>query len=55
MKRRIFLKFDTMAASSSNGFVFKDVEESLEKFYGESGKIVTAWLKEFEEIAAVCG
>lgn len=37
-----------------NSFVFRDVEESLEKFSGESGKAVEVWIKEFEDIATVC-
>lgn len=35
-------------------FVFKDVEDALEVFDGETGKNITDWLKEFEDISTVC-
>lgn len=40
--------------TQTNSFVFRDIEDSLESFDGESGKDVKSWLKEFEDIAAVC-
>lgn len=35
-------------------FAFRDVEESLETFSGESGRNCEDWLQEFEEIANAC-
>ncbi|XP_055922790.1 uncharacterized protein LOC129953572 [Eupeodes corollae] len=45
---------DRMPNESTNNFVFRDVEDSLEHFSGEAGKNLTVWLKDFEDIATVC-
>lgn len=39
----------------ATNFVFKDVEDSLEKFTGETTQTVTEWVTNFENIATTCG
>lgn len=45
---------DNTVEMAQNNFVFKDVEDSLESFDGESGKEISDWIKDFEDIASVC-
>lgn len=40
---------------SQNNFLFKDLDDSLETFNGESGKNIVDWLNDFSEILSVCG
>lgn len=35
-------------------FAFKDVEDSLEKFSGESERDLETWLKAYEDVAKMC-
>lgn len=44
---------DTVDMVSS--FVFKDVEDALEKFTGESTKPFSDWVKNYEDVATTCG
>lgn len=46
---------DEVKMTTGNSFVFKDIEESLERFDGEEGKKFEKWVKEFDDISAVCG
>jgi len=36
-------------------FVFKDVEDALEKFNGEETRTVNDWIKHYEDVAKTCG
>lgn len=43
---------DTQMATN---FVFRDVEDALEKFTGEETRTVNEWVKHFEDVAKTCG
>lgn len=39
----------------ATSFVFKDVEDALEKFTGETTRTVDEWVEHFEKVAKTCG
>lgn len=47
-------KFEDSLEMASN-FTFKDVEDALEKFTGETTKSVDEWVKDYEDVAKTCG
>lgn len=47
-------KFEDSLEMASN-FTFKDVEDALEVFTGETTKTVDEWVKHYEEVAKTCG
>lgn len=45
---------DSQSEEMSTNFVFKDVEDALEKFSGECERNIETWIKNFEDIATTC-
>lgn len=39
----------------ATNFVFRDVEDALEKFTGEGNRTVGEWVKHYEDVATTCG